>query len=171
MYRKWDRLIAWSELLGGLAGLVVLLPVAAIQRVASLGPIYYLGAGLGFLVASVAGVLLLRRKPFGRELSLVVQLLQVVQLTGFGWMIHYATGIQVLIKMGPGTFQLSPGVNAAVWLAPTLIPADWTIGVNMFALWAAIYLASGTVEQRARDQNAIAEASKSQLSAVPSGPA
>ena len=171
MNRKWDRLIAWSELLGGLAGLVVLLPVAAIQRVASLGPMYYLGAGLGFLAASVAGVLLLRRKQFGRELSLVVQLLQVVQLTALGWMIHYATGIQALIKIGPGTFQLSPGVNAAVWFAPTLVPAHWTIGVNMFALWAAIYLASGIVEQRARDQNAGAETSKSQLSAVSSGPA
>jgi glucose dehydrogenase len=171
MNRKWDQLIAWSELLGGLAGLVVLLPVTAIQRVALLGPMYYLGAGLGFLAALVAGVLLLRRKQFGRELSLVVQLLQVVQLTALGWKIQYATGIQALIKIGPGTFQLSPGVNAAVWFAPPLVPAHWAIGVNMFALWAAIYLARGIVKQRARDEHAVLDARKPQLSAVSHGPA
>ncbi|HEY5021720.1 MAG TPA: hypothetical protein VII30_04445, partial [Gemmatimonadaceae bacterium] len=156
---------------GGLVGLVVLLPLAAIQRVALLGPMYYLGAGLGFLGALVAGVLLLRRKQLGRELSLVVQLLQVVQLTALGWMIHYATGIQALIKIGPGTFQLSPGVNAAVWFAPTLVPAHWAIGINMFALWAAIYLATGIVKRKAPDQHAVVDARKPQLSAVSHGPA
>jgi hypothetical protein len=171
MNRKWDQLIAWSELLGGLTGLVVLLPVAAIQRVASLGPMYYLGAGLGFLAAMVAGVLLLKRKQFGREFSLVVQLLQVVQLTALGWMVQYATGIQVLVKIGPGTFQLSPGVNAAVWLAPTLVPVHWAIGVNMFALWAAIYLARGIFKQRASEQQAVVDARKPQLSAVSHGSA
>jgi hypothetical protein len=73
---KWKLIIAWSEFLGGLVGLVVLLPVTAMQRVTSIGPIYYLGAGLGFLVAGVAGWKLMRGQPWGLELSFIVQVLQ-----------------------------------------------------------------------------------------------
>jgi hypothetical protein len=140
MRAKPYQIIAWSELAGGTAGVAVLLPIAAFQNVARLGAGYYVQAATGFLFAAWAGWRLLQRKPLGRELSLAVQLLQIVQITAAGWMVQYATGLQVLVKTGPGLFQVSPGVNAAVWLGPTIVPVDWQIAVNLFALWASIYL-------------------------------
>src|SRR4051794_36134418 len=100
MSRKWDKLVAWPELLGGIVGLLILLPIAAIQMRGVLTPRYYVGAGLGFLLAAIAGWRLLRDKQFGRELSLVVQILQVVQVTATGWMFKYVTGLQVLVRIG-----------------------------------------------------------------------
>src|SRR6476619_51501 len=140
MRLKPNQIIAWSELGGGIAGIAVLLPIAAFQNVARLGVGYYVQATAGFLLAAWAGWRLLRNEALGRELSLTVQLLQVVQLTAAGWMLQYATGLQLLVKTGPGLFQVSPGVNAAVWFGPTLVPADWQIAVNLFALWTSIYL-------------------------------
>jgi predicted membrane protein len=148
MNETGELLIAWSEFLGGVVGLLVLLPIAAIQRVAPLGPAYYLGAGLGFIFAIIAGWRLLRRQSLGRELSLIVQLLQVVQITALGWIVQYATGLQVLVKVRPDMFQVSPGVNAAVWFGPTLVPVPWVIGINLFALWASIHLARKLATKR-----------------------
>lgn len=136
MMRKSLQIVAWSELLGGAAGLFVLLPIAALQHVASLGPGYYVIAVAGFSVAIAAGWGLLRHRPLGRPLSLVVQSLQVVQCIAGSWMIQYATGVQVLLKLRSGNFQFSPGVNAAIWFGPTLVPAEWMIGLNLYALWA-----------------------------------
>jgi hypothetical protein len=140
MKAKPYQIIAWSQLGGGIAGVVVLLPTIAFQNVARLGAAYYVLATTGFLFAAWAGWLLLRKKALGRELSLAVQVLQIVQITAAGWMVQYATGLQVLVKTGPGLFQVSPGVNAAVWFGPTILPVDWQIAVNLFALWASIYL-------------------------------
>jgi hypothetical protein len=150
MSRKWDKLVAWSELLGGIAGLLILLPIAAIQRGGALTPIYYIGAGFGFLLAMIAGWRLLRGKQFGRELSVVLQILQVVQIIANGWMFKYVTGLQLLLKIGPSGVEFSPGVNAAVWLGPTLAPAPSSIGINLFALWATIYLARQLAVNRLR---------------------
>jgi len=153
MNRKWEKLVAWSELLGGIAGLLVLLPLAAIQRPAALTPIYYIGAGFGFLLAIVAGWRLLRGKKFSRELSFLVQLLQVVEIIAKGWMFHYVTGLQLLLMIGPNGVELSPGVNAAVWLGPTLAPSASMIGINLFALWGSIYLARQLAVNRSRLPN------------------
>src|SRR5258708_42503 len=150
MSRKWDKLVAWSELLGGIFGLLILLPVAAIQRGNVLTPIYYIGAGFGFLLAMIAGWRLLRGKPFGRELSVVVQILQVVQIIANGWMFKYVTGLQLVVKIGRSTVEFSPGVNASVWLGPTLAPAASSIGINLFALWATIYLGRQLAVNRLR---------------------
>jgi hypothetical protein len=150
MSRKWDKLVAWSELLGGTAGLLILLPVAAIQRVAALTPIYFLGAGFGFLFAMIAGWRLLRDKQFGRELSLVVQLLQVVQIVANGWMFKYVTGLQLVLEIDSRGVGFSPGVNATAWLGPTLAPSASIVGINFFALWATIYLARQLFVSRLR---------------------
>src|SRR4051794_3618568 len=90
MRAKPYQIIAWSQLAGGAAGIAVLLPLAAFQNVAPLGAGYYVQAAAGFLFAAWAGWKLLRRKPLGRELSLVVQLLQIAQVTAAGWMLQYA---------------------------------------------------------------------------------
>jgi hypothetical protein len=150
MTRKWDRVVAWPELLGGTVGLVVLLPLATIQMRGVLTPTYYVGAGLGFLLAAIAGWRLLRGKQFGRELSLAVQILQVVQVTATGWMFKYVTGLQVLVRIGRSLVEFSPGVNAGVWLGPTLVPVAPSIGINLFALWATIYLARQSGVNRLR---------------------
>ena len=154
MNRKWEKLVAWSELLGGVAGILVLLPITAIQRPAALAPIYYVGAGFGFSLAIVAGWRLLKGKTHGRALSVFVQVLQVVQVIANGWMFKYVTGLQLLVKFGLNGVEVSPGVNAAVWLGPTLVPAAPIIGINLFALWASIYLARQLAVNRLRLPNA-----------------
>ena len=149
MVEKGNQIIGWSELLGGAAGLLVLLPIAAIQRRVPLGVMYYVGSGVGFVFASLAGWRLLTGRPGGHELSLIVQLLQIVQLTAFGWAFQYAVGLQMLLKAGRGLFEVSPGVNATVWLGPTLVPAPSSIVINVFAIWASIYLGRALTRSRA----------------------
>lgn len=169
MSAKPYQVIAWSQMCGGIIGAAILLPIAALQRVAPVGVAYYLPAAGAFLVAAWAGWRLLYKQAFGRELSLAVQLLQVVQLTAAGWMFQYVTGLQVLVKVGARLFQVSPGVNSAVWFGPTLVPVDWQVTVNFFALWASVqlglrwkeYPSSATEPPRDRDA----------LAASPSGTA
>ena len=137
---KGEQLIAWSEMLGGAIGLVVLLPIAAYEHVVPLSAIYYVSSALGFVLSIVAGWRLFRRQVGGRELSLVVQVLQVLQVTALGWSIQYAAGLQVLVKIERGMFMVSPGANAGMWFGPTYSPLPWMVAVNLFALWASVHL-------------------------------
>ena len=149
MSNNLKLLVAWSELLGGAVGLLVLLPITASQKL-GLAPLYYVGAGTAFLLASVAGWLLLKNQKLGYKLSLLVQLLQVVQIVVSSWEFQYATGLQVLLRIDTTGFEFSPGVNAAVWLGPTLVPSPSMVAINLFALWASIFLARQLTTRRAQ---------------------
>lgn len=56
-------------------------------------------------------------------------------------MFSYAAGLQVLVHVAPGSWRISPGVYAGVWVGPTPFPAEPYVAVNLFAaaaLWVLL---------------------------------
>ena len=134
---RWQLLIGWSEVIAGIGGLLML-PLVAYQNVIHATALYYLGVAVVFGVVAAAGWLLLRGHPLGLKVSRWLQVAQIVQLTAAGFTYQFTAGIQLLLVFGGGHFRFSPGVNAALWLGPTIGDQAFRLGVNLFpiiALW------------------------------------
>lgn len=143
----WRKVIGWSQVLGGAAG-YALLGITAVQQPRlgippELRPpfAWYLMGAAAFTGAIVAGVLLLRGHRLGLSASALVQAAQVVQLSLPSTFVYqFATGIQVLLFVNPTTVRLSPGVNAGFTALPPRVAEPWSVGLNLFALFALVVL-------------------------------
>ncbi len=135
--KRWQLLIGWSELIAGLGGLLML-PIVAYQNVIQATAIYYLGAGVVFAFVGAAGWFLARGHQFGLQASRWLQAAQILQLTAAGFTYQFTAGFQLLVVFGPGQLRFSPGVNAGLWLGPTIGDQAFRLGLNLFpiiALW------------------------------------
>lgn len=139
MRERWRTVIAWSEFLGGAGGLFGVGLTGLQPSPVPLPPTFYIAAVTGFVLALQAGWLLLTRSRWGAPLSALVQALQVVQAGVGGAVFSYAAGLQVLVRVAPSGWRVSPGVNAGVWVGPLPFPAEPFVAVNLFAA-AALWL-------------------------------
>jgi hypothetical protein len=135
--RRWQLLIGWSELIAGLGGLLML-PIVAYQNAIQATAVYYLGAGVIFALVGAVGWSLLHGRQFGLQASRWLQAAQILQLTAAGFTYQFTAGFQLLLVFGPGHMRFSPGVNAGLWLGPTVGDQAFRLGLNLFpiiALW------------------------------------
>jgi hypothetical protein len=135
--RRWQLLIGWSEFIAGLGGLLML-PIVAYQNAIQATGVYYLGAGVVFAFVGGAGWFLIRGHQFGLQASRWLQAAQILQLTAAGFTFQFTAGFQLLLVFSPGHFRFSPGVNAGLWLGPTIGDQVFRLGLNLFpiiALW------------------------------------
>ena len=149
MQFNWPRIIAWSHLLGGIAGLS-LLALTPFPRGGSGPPDIWVVGSLALFGLSVAsGISNLRRRPSGPRLSATVELLQLVQFQSgtFGYM--YMSGIQVLLVVSTTTFTFSPGVRSGFWLGGGVSSAPY-IAIDLFSVFALWMLRRARRTQQAR---------------------
>ena len=136
MQVSWHKVIGWSELLAGVAGLGGILFTGMRPSPVTLPASYYLVAVAGFVLAIQAGWLLLSGARWGLPLSALVQALQVVQVSTGSAAFSFAAGLQVLVRRTPGSGKISSGMNTGVWIGPTSLPFESFVAVNLLALLA-----------------------------------
>ena len=159
MREPWVRILAWSELLAGAAGALLLAWTFVVSPFAL--PDWYIVFVVAFFSANiVAGYLLLGARSAGVTLSFVLQALQVLVLN-FGVAYVARAGIHltavvastgagvfagpsatfIAYPTGTGGFQdfLGFSLNIGWWLKP-MRQAHWAVGVNLAALYFAIRL-------------------------------
>lgn len=149
MRSSWHKAIGWSELAARVIGLGGVLFTGMRPSPVILPASYYIVATVGFVLAIQAGWLLLASARLGVPLSALVQALQIVQVSSGAAAFAYAAGLQVLVRVTPSGWKVSPGMNAGVWIGPTSLPFEPFVAVNLLApimLW--ILLRSSPVSQR-----------------------
>lgn len=141
---RWLAIVGWSELVGGAAGSVLFVMDARSAESPAV-PWWSLAGALAFGAAScLAGLLLLRRRPGGRALSIAVQSLQVfrVAVAGVAW--RATAGLALTLWYSePGGWDGIFGATATFRVAHPS-PSDWEFGMNVFALLALYKLLRGT---------------------------
>ena len=161
MKAPWLKFLAWSELLAGAGGFIIL---ALFDRAhADQVPWWQIGFTTSFLTASaIAGFLLIRGEVGGLRLSVLVQALQligfsigwryvaaagleltpIVSTTGFG-VLAGAEGQCVFGDAVDGTLNglgLGAGITLGVWPNRPLKDSTATVGVNLVALFFLVRL-------------------------------
>lgn len=143
----WRKVIGWSQVLGGAAGYALLgftavqQPRLGIPAELRLPVAWYLMGAAAFTGAIAAGALLLRGHRAGPSASALVQAAQLVQLSLPSTFVYqFATGIQVLLVVSPTAVRLSPGVNASFTALRPRAVEPWSVGLNLFALFALVVL-------------------------------
>jgi hypothetical protein len=113
---------------------------------------YHVGSfGIGAL-ALVAGVLLWRGLSPGRWLSVLVQAIQVLQISKATFLVKIIVGVQLTIFfLEAGGIKISPGFagSLGIWGAGHTEPNG--VGCNLFALSAMAGLLINAVGWRSKD--------------------
>jgi hypothetical protein len=142
--RFWCRIIAALQIIGGLSGLYGVLFGGFV------GPsrVILLVAFLLFAASLCGGVLLALGRPSGVSVSLVVQALQVLQITTVGVVYSFTSGLQMLLGLrlsenGPDLglhFYLPAQFFVFIDPPPSMVPQGAFLGVNIAAILAIICL-------------------------------
>ena len=138
-HQNWRRVIGIWQVIGGAAGFLSLAIEYHQQRSVN-GPMHYVVAPLFFGSNVVAGALLLRLRPAGEFLSLVVQALQTIRLLMPGLYYHLQAGPSVSVTLSGTGVALSAGATAAFAVVPVGGDAAVSVGINLVATGAALYL-------------------------------
>ncbi len=136
------RLIGILQIGGGLFGLVAMLQRLYPGRISMAAFIALLGA-IVFILAIIAGVLLLENREAGVRLSRLVQLLQlpIVATPWFSYALHIGAAVPLVAVL-----HSHPGINIGVhvaewhWRLAVAGPHTWYLGVNVLALVAWLIL-------------------------------
>ena len=136
--KRWQLLIGCSELIAGIGGLLMMLRIVAYQNVIHATALYYLGVAVVFGVVAAAGVVAFARtsaRPEGLPLA-SGRTDRSAHCRRIHLPVHGRHPAASRVRRGP--LSLSPGVNAALWLGPTIGDQAFRLGVNLFpfiALW------------------------------------
>ena len=133
------RIIAWSELAGGIIGFAFYLGV--LVRGGMPGGVVNGVLGLfAFAIAAAAGWFLRQDRTSGYWGSVVVYTLQCFQLGTPSILLQFVTGLQAPLILRSTEWKVSPGVGISFSAAPILGDQEPFVAVNFFALGAVGYL-------------------------------
>lgn len=133
----WQRILAWTEILGGVLGCIGALTDLTGGPAGVFGRIYLVPAGLG-LLSVAAGLLLVAGSRTGRRLSFVVQVMQLVVM-GAPVRLVYIAGANLLLIVSQAGLLVSMGVTATVQVAcPAPDGSLRGTGLNLGAFWGVL---------------------------------
>lgn len=136
------RLIGILEIGGGLYGLVAMLERLYQGRVSLAAGIAVLGA-IVFILAIVAGVLLLENRESGVRLSRLLQVLQlpIIATPWFSYGLQVGAAAPLVLALHkPLTINIGLHVAEWHWRLAMAGPHTWHLGVNLLALAAWLIL-------------------------------
>ena len=147
---RW--VIAWAQILGGIAGMLVgplmILLTGAWRGMSILAAIPLMTLLVGcFGFSILSGYHLLRDQKRGLRFSTINQALQIVSLTSPVAIWSYMTGVSLTLTLGAIIrFGFNIGGSTNVFLGPD-IDAPWGVGLNLVALYFFIMLRRAVVTE------------------------
>jgi hypothetical protein len=137
------KLIAWSEIVGGTLGLLLLAYLTFKTAVLPTAAVILPGLS-GFLFTIAAGVLLARNTARGRLLSMAVQAVQIPLVSTAAFAFRFQAGPQALV--GESASYIGFRTDYTLQFPPVSEPHG--LVVNLAAVFALMWLAVEGVRQR-----------------------
>jgi hypothetical protein len=138
MWPVW-KLIGWSEIVGGAAGLL-LLGSSVLWPHQPLSLLNSGGGGAAFTASALAGLLLLRHHRWGTILTFVAQAAQIFHIQRPDFSFSFFAGPQLMVRVTEGTIQVSAGVDASFWMGSNMDPEPFMFAFNFFPIIAIVYV-------------------------------
>ena len=143
------KLIAWSEIIGGTIGLLLLAYLTF--KTAVLPTTVVILPGLsGFLFTIAAGALLMRNTARGRLLSMAVQAVQIPLVSTAAFAFRFQAGPQALVGAWGRESVAYVGFRTDYTLQLSPISEPHGFVVNLAAVFGLVWLAVEAVRQRKR---------------------
>ena len=146
---KIHKAIAWCQIIGGAAG-IVMLPEVVHQNISGLGVLFYIGWVIAFGLSIVAGLLLVMGRVTGARLSVLVQALQLIHISAWTSELRYVSGPLLALGISDtGGIGLTYGFEAIFWIGPATREDIVYLAINIFALAALWYLLARPIPRSA----------------------
>lgn len=134
--QRWRAVLGWSQVACAALGLVATAWIAATAELIPHPVAYAAGSAIYMLVVLVAGVGLLRHRPWAIPLSACVQGPQLLWVGTPTFIAKFVCGLMVLLQVSQGAFFVRFGFEATALLGRNPTPQETFVVLNLFPLLA-----------------------------------